>query len=542
MARRSLPGPPAAVVTLLWLAWVGCAGEQPARPGVPSDTDSSAPLADRQDSTPVEAERFAPGTISTPTSNETWITFSRDGTEAIFSRYEDSFDAQTLLRARRLAEGWSEPEMLAFSGGHGDRAAYVGPDGRLYFSSNRPLPGDAEGGEWHLWVSTRRGADWDTPIPLPGPINDAPAYHAAVAANGTVYWASSARADGLGRSDLYVAENPTEGVYGPVRHLGPPVNTPTSEPDLYIDPQERFMILAVTDRDGGYGGDDLWLSQATGDGWTEPVNLGSVVNTAEYEYGPFLHAGWLYFTSHRGGQADIYRVRIADVPALADLDALAERPAAPTLLSREVAYGGGAMPVTLQVPAAYRAGTRWPAILALHGGGSRGSDGVRHRDQSVAAAARAHPDLYPAVMILPQNPAGSWLGPPLDAASAALDLAEAELDLDRERTYVVGQSMGAAGALALVARNPGRFAAAIAVAGPEDRSLNAADLGDTPVWLFHGTADRIVAIDQGRRVAARLRDAGVPVRWTEREGEGHDIFDAVYADPEVSAWLFDRRR
>jgi predicted esterase len=368
-------------------------------------------------------------------------------------------------------------------------------------------------------------------------VNEAGDYHAAVAADGTVYWASADRPDGLGRSDVYAAAPDGDGYADPM-HL--PVNSPTSEPDLYIDPEQRFMILTVTDRAGGLGGDDLWLSRREGGAWGELVHLGDLVNTPEYEYGPYVHDGWLYFTSHRSGQADIYRARLVDLPGLAEFVPGAG-PAA--FVPRDLEVDGRRLPVTVQLPPGYDGERAWPTILALHGGGSRGTDGMRHRGQSIAAAARTWPDRYPAVLVLPQIPEGTWwLNGYLPAAEAALDLAAREFRLDPDRTYVVGQSMGAAGALALAARNPDRFAAAISVAGPNPGSLDVAALRDVPVWLFHGARDPVVAAEDARGLLRRLREAGVEARWTEYPEGRHDIFDAVYGDEEVSAWLMEQRR
>lgn len=83
---------------------------------------------------------------------------------------------------------------------------------------------------------------------------------------------------------------------------------------MFIDPAQRYMILARTDDPSGLGGDDLFISARTaGGGWSAPRNLGRGVNTAEYEYGPLVSADGrtLYFTSHRGGNASLYRIPTA---------------------------------------------------------------------------------------------------------------------------------------------------------------------------------------------------------------------------------------
>ncbi|MFN8776734.1 MAG: OmpA family protein [Flavobacteriales bacterium] len=71
----------------------------------------------------------------------------------------------------------------------------------------------------------------------------------------------------------------------------------------------QFMYF-VSNRDGGFGGTDLYVAQKMGDQWTTPINLGPNVNTEGNEMFPMLATdGRLYFTSdgHAGlGGTDIF--------------------------------------------------------------------------------------------------------------------------------------------------------------------------------------------------------------------------------------------
>jgi Tol biopolymer transport system component len=102
---------------------------------------------------------------------------------------------------------------------------------------------------------------------------------------------------------------------GALLHLPTPVNDENSQPDLWVSPDESWMILVITDHPSGFGGDDLYLSRWDGSVWSTPSNLGPGVNSEEYEYGPTISADgqYLYFTSHRGESADVYRVLLSDV-------------------------------------------------------------------------------------------------------------------------------------------------------------------------------------------------------------------------------------
>ena len=86
-------------------------------------------------------------------------------------------------------------------------------------------------------------------------------------------------------------------------------NTTIGHPALSED--ETILIFS-SDLSGGYGGKDLWISvKGKRNTWSDPVNLGPMVNTPGDEMFPFLHSdGTIYFSSngHVGiGGLDIYK-------------------------------------------------------------------------------------------------------------------------------------------------------------------------------------------------------------------------------------------
>jgi outer membrane protein OmpA-like peptidoglycan-associated protein len=74
------------------------------------------------------------------------------------------------------------------------------------------------------------------------------------------------------------------------------------------------MLYFSSDRPGGYGGTDIWVSEFSISGWSAPKNLGPTVNTNKDEQFPFIHSDnrTLYFSSngHPGlGKSDLYLTR-----------------------------------------------------------------------------------------------------------------------------------------------------------------------------------------------------------------------------------------
>ncbi len=77
-------------------------------------------------------------------------------------------------------------------------------------------------------------------------------------------------------------------------------------------PANNGTLWFASDREGGFGGFDIWYSRVTENYFSEPVNAGSYVNTVMNEWSPFADGeNTLYFASngHPGyGGYDIYRV------------------------------------------------------------------------------------------------------------------------------------------------------------------------------------------------------------------------------------------
>jgi hypothetical protein len=82
----------------------------------------------------------------------------------------------------------------------------------------------------------------------------------------------------------------------------------------------RDLMVFTSDRDGGYGGYDLYYSLFTNGQWTTPVNFGDKINSSFDEYRPitfsFDNIDMMIFSSNRpGGKGgyDLYGVKIGEL-------------------------------------------------------------------------------------------------------------------------------------------------------------------------------------------------------------------------------------
>ncbi|MGH7462329.1 MAG: TolB family protein, partial [Longimicrobiales bacterium] len=150
---------------------------------------------------------------------------------------------------------------------------------------------------------------WSEPRLLPEPVNSSGKdYHSSETRAGDLYLASN-RVGGT-RSSIYRARRAGEKWSVESVMLS---SDPVGQPDLMVSPDGMWMILVITSHPQGLGGDDLFLSRFENGRWSQPKHLPAPINSAEYEYGPSLSPDGrtLYFTSHRRGNADVYRIPVA---------------------------------------------------------------------------------------------------------------------------------------------------------------------------------------------------------------------------------------
>ena len=216
-----------------------------------------------------------------------------------------------------------------------------------------------------------------------------------------------------------------------------------------------------------------------------------------------------------------------------------------------------AKPYQLYVPRHYSPDRRWPLVLFLHGAGEGGDDGLLPTEFQLGSAIRRHSSLFDGLALFPQqSPCHYWRGDDLAMALECLELTCQAYAVDRAQLSLCGVSSGAIGAWALAARDPHRFARLLIVSGlvgpaafvHTDGAVVPAGEGDPhrwlaarlqhlPIWIHHGDADPLYAVEDARRTVACLRAVQAPVRYSELPGFGHNVWDTAFYSPSVLQWL-----
>ena len=183
---------------------------------------------------------------------------------------------------------------------------------------------------------------------------------------------------------------------------------------------------------------------------------------------------------------------------------------------------------------------QWPLILFLHGAGERGNDLELVKKHGPPKIVETKPD-FPFVVVSPQCPSGMWWTELLDTLNALLDEIVGLYDIDEERIYLTGLSMGGFGTWDLAAAFPERFAAIAPICG--GGTLRAGrSLRDMPTWVFHGAKDRVVPLDESERMVRILKSAGNNARFTVYPEAGHDSWTETYNNPELYEWFLQHQR
>jgi outer membrane protein OmpA-like peptidoglycan-associated protein len=154
----------------------------------------------------------------------------------------------------------------------------------------------------NLYVSYQKNGEWTSPISLSSSINTPENEGTcSISADGrTLVFTSCKGRESFGSCDLFVTYKVGEEWTMPI-NLGGKINTSSweSQPSLSADGRTLYF---TSDRRGGYGKRDIWMSQLGEDGvWGTAINLGTAVNTPDDDLSPFIHVnGTTFFFSSKG--------------------------------------------------------------------------------------------------------------------------------------------------------------------------------------------------------------------------------------------------
>ena len=196
-------------------------------------------------------------------------------------------------------------------------------------------------------------------------------------------------------------------------------------------------------------------------------------------------------------------------------------------------------------------------LVFLHGSGERGSDNeaqLKHGRIFFERLAQENNTL----VLVPQCPEKlSWHNgysktskrgrtycyPKKIKPNRVLDLLERLVDsvaqaenIAPSNLLIGGLSMGGMGTLELLRRRSQYYKRAFVICGGAHRKV-ARQIGDTPIWFFHGQEDEIVLPKYAQRLFRKLKRKGRETIFTLYPRVNHNSWDLAFKEQELIPWF-----
>jgi hypothetical protein len=249
---------------------------------------------------------FAPGLVSTDEQTEFGSVFSKDG-NVFYYAAEPNGKAE--IRSMRFKNNtWGKSEVVLIHNRYSYNDPFLSPDEkRLYFISDRALDGKGDKKDYDIWYIEEKGNRWSEPINAGDKINSSSnEYYMSFTTTGTMYFSSNRNTqEDTNNYNVYSAKS-IKGEFQTPAKLSKAINSDFYEADVFVAPDESYLIFSA-DKPGGFGGGDLYISFRNANGtWTEAKNVGHEINAERSEYCPFVTADGRYFLYTK--ENDIYWV------------------------------------------------------------------------------------------------------------------------------------------------------------------------------------------------------------------------------------------
>jgi outer membrane protein OmpA-like peptidoglycan-associated protein len=216
---------------------------------------------------------------------------------------------------------WSAPKnMTELNNKAANYINSISPDGNTMLLGNKYLPnGKMEQG---VSLSRKTETGWSKPKPITiekfANLNDNTDFYLSSSGKFLVMSIEQNK-DAYGDRDLYVSVRKNDTVFGEPLNLGMRVNTKRTEANPFLASDDKTLYFA-SDGFAGYGGADIYMTRRLDDTWlrwTEPENLGPIVNTSfnEMFFSTSVSGDRVFYTSGdpSEGDLDIYSITLPKI-------------------------------------------------------------------------------------------------------------------------------------------------------------------------------------------------------------------------------------
>jgi len=228
------------------------------------------------------------------------------------------YDEDVYISTKNAQGAWQEPKLISpnITSEFNEGTCTISADGRtLIFTS---CTGRRVLGSCDLFISYKEGEEWSKPENMGTNINSrAWESQPSLSADGKTLFYVSDRPGGLGMMDIYVSYLGEDGQWEKPKNLRS-INTAQDEVSPFIHVNGQTLYFASTGYPG-FGGLDLYQAEKKGDTFTTPENLGYPLNTHGDQVSLFMTADGAkgYYSLEKGREGIDYTSTLMefDVPA-----------------------------------------------------------------------------------------------------------------------------------------------------------------------------------------------------------------------------------
>ena len=208
-------------------------------------------------------------------------------------------------------------------------------------------------------------------------------------------------------------------------------------------------------------------------------------------------------------------------------------------------------------PLNYDSSKQYPVHLFLHGSGERGNNNV---SQLVHGGKlflkKENREQYNSWVIFPQASKSDWWGhsepykfnynvkesKDMSLVIKLMDSFVERNDVDTNRVYVSGLSMGGMGTFVILNLRPEMFAAATPICGDGDPNSVKNYSKKVPIWIFHGSDDTVVSPKNSLKMAKAIIENGGSPKITFYENVDHGSWNNAFAEKDFLKWIHSKSK
>ena len=180
-----------------------------------------------------------------------------------------------------------------------------------------------------------------------------------------------------------------------------------------------------------------------------------------------------------------------------------------------------------------------PLIIFLHGSGERGTDVEKVKVHGPLKYVKNN--TLDAFILAPQCPENTYW----ESESLFLliqKICKENPNIDTQRIYLTGLSMGAWGVWNLAFAHPEMFAALVPIAGFVDRvpMVENCKIKHIPTHIYHGLLDDVVDVNYAIEIYKKLKTCSLNIALTIFDDTNHDSWSRVYDNAKTYEWMFQQ--